>query len=961
MITLIFSGLGNLKKWSDLPEILKLDGKKILPVNSAGICLMQSISECLWEDYNIQINSDKLVSLISTEICNHPDYLKYLRLPVSQEEVDYKLMSFHKSGARVAADMYIPAISSALDLHIRTIQNISGYYGVVNTYPISGFTNKKTVTLIIIDGVYHPVVSVSSDEELPPAQPSSTAVQPPQPSTSVDIGNEPQPIGPSQVIIISSDSESDPDCPPGTSTAVVGKYVVVIPETDPSSQEETKGEDLLSSITQLQNNLQQQEENAALPDIPDISLVKQELGTEQDKYQSKKVHFTLQEFKDMVPDVVAEIPYDINGTKWYMIDVPQEDTFFTKYRDGRYFQLNTSRRKGFNGIRRVGKCRGNFVCENTDCPYLIENGSKNEHQFTTLEGKKFCYSCHTLSFRKECTATKLVEYYHTERVLHVYHKGNHTCHLKPRTAENDTFIEENIKKFGAHVGPKKLAQLKMTEEMQKQLNEGTTDMDKIIDISARLVDKTRIQNIRKRMEREMRSERHSISAVAELKAITDTSDKYLIFRIHDQNMTGTGKSYVFKSSRKMVNIMRNMDQTNAKTNPLMQEPCYFDGMHKRCIGWKTLTLWVFHPSSRRLLRLATMKTKGETSETTSIFWNLLNEMIREVANDPLQYFNPYMFITDEAGANHNGILSVYGQSGVMKSRICQFHFKQSLNRMLQKFPPTLNEIKAEFEEIMLQLLNVPTISQFQELKTRAVQISGLVPAIKSGLQWWLARRYNIFPVFRGYCLSSVNMAEIGHSTLKRVKSLALVDAAWDDICSMIMQEQEHTKFLEDRSYSFGKGPSVADLAEKEKKQQRKRSRTYQQAFKENMLQTCDDDPVFIPSKRARHREPETSVFDVQGNTLQPSHEVPQTGNILQPAGQVLPKPRRFEKEQNPPLLAFLHGFKITTCFGCKNKFAQSQKNPPDDLILKMQVKRDRLVNQKWVQDGKPVGDISIYP
>ena len=77
----------------------------------------------------------------------------------------------------------------------------------------------------------------------------------------------------------------------------------------------------------------------------------------------------------------------------------------------------------------------------------------------------------------------------------------------------------------------------MTEEMQKQLRDGEMDMDKIIDIGARLTDKTRIQNIRKRMEREMRSERHSISAVAELKAITDTSDKYLTYKIHDENMT----------------------------------------------------------------------------------------------------------------------------------------------------------------------------------------------------------------------------------------------------------------------------------------------------------------------------------------------------------------------------------------------------------------------------------------
>ena len=63
-----------------------------------------------------------------------------------------------------------------------------------------------------------------------------------------------------------------------------------------------------------------------------------------------------------------------------------------------------------------------------------------------------------------------------------------------------------------------------------------------------------------------------------------------------------------------------------------------------------------------------------------------------------------MFITDEAGANFNGIYKVFGQQGVDKSRTCQFHFKQCLIRMLTKFPAELGELKSEFEELMLQLL-----------------------------------------------------------------------------------------------------------------------------------------------------------------------------------------------------------------------------------------------------------------
>ena len=310
-----------------------------------------------------------------------------------------------------------------------------------------------------------------------------------------------------------------------------------------------------------------------------------------------------------------------------MIDVPEDDIFFTKYRDGRYFELHTSRRKGFNGVRRLGRCRGNYECTNTECAYFLENNKTNKHQFTTIGKNKFCYTCNSICFRVPCPAMKLVEFHHQMRVLEVYHHGNHSCQTKPKSAENDTYIEENLKRFGCSVGPKKLAQLKMTEEMKNQIETGHLDMNKIIDIGARLTDKTRIQKIRRRMENEMKSERHSISAVAELKSITDTSDNYLIYKIHDENMTGESKSYVFKSSRKMCNIMKSMDQKNPLHSPLQEEPAYFDGMHKRCKGWKTLTLWVFHPSSRRLMKLATMEVKGETTESVSLFWTTLNKML----------------------------------------------------------------------------------------------------------------------------------------------------------------------------------------------------------------------------------------------------------------------------------------------------------------------------------------------
>ena len=83
----------------------------------------------------------------------------------------------------------------------------------------------------------------------------------------------------------------------------------------------------------------------------------------------------------------------------------------------------------------------------------------------------------------------------------------------------------------------------------------------------------------------------------------------------------------------------------------------------------------------------------ETSETTAWSWETLNTMLKEVKGDDSVYFNPYMFITDEAGANANGITKVFGKDGNDKSRTWQFHFKQALHIMLAKFPKKSRDIK----------------------------------------------------------------------------------------------------------------------------------------------------------------------------------------------------------------------------------------------------------------------------
>ena len=101
-----------------------------------------------------------------------------------------------------------------------------------------------------------------------------------------------------------------------------------------------------------------------------------------------------------------------------------------------------------------------------------------------------------------------------------------------------------------------------------------------------------------------------------------------------------------------------------------------------------------------------------------------------------------------------------------------------------------------------------------EEKTKRMQIlaQALPSAVQNWLDWWLARRYNLFPVFRGFCISNFNQAEIGHATLKPLKPLFLVDAANEDAITMMMQEEDMAEFLKGQKQSTGKAPSQAQQA-----------------------------------------------------------------------------------------------------------------------------------------------------
>ena len=109
-----------------------------------------------------------------------------------------------------------------------------------------------------------------------------------------------------------------------------------------------------------------------------------------------------------------------------------------------------------------------------------------------------------------------------------------------------------------------------------------------------------------------------------------------------------------------------MDQ-DGPPNVMQNEDAFFDGSHSRCTDFISLGLWVNHPSTRRVPRLASMEVRSESTENLTVFWQLVNEMLIKVGKKNNTYtFNPRFIMTDEAGTHFAAMKKVFGQEFVNK-------------------------------------------------------------------------------------------------------------------------------------------------------------------------------------------------------------------------------------------------------------------------------------------------------
>jgi hypothetical protein len=361
------------------------------------------------------------------------------------------------------------------------------------------------------------------------------------------------------------------------------------------------------------------------------------------------------------------LPREVNGCQLFKIRTTkkklQRDT-----NDRWHFKMTTSNLATFDGLRRVGWCDGSWVCGNDDCEFLKSNPEKKPNTFSWVKSSartgRTCISCRQFAEREKCRARKLVEFDHTTGVAMVYHLGVHQCTMKPDKTSRRDQIEEEMSKRTRRIGPKDM-QREMT---RRHLDDW--DIESADKAANTWSDYRFVENIQEARKVKTHVDMNSFDAVCNVKRNADKVDPYWMYRVNCGAADNTS-DYIFKSSTKMAELGIAMDKDAGLGNPLEEETCYFDAVHNRVKGFKSFALWVMHPATHAIIRLANMEMRSENATDIARFFTMWNQILAKVKGEEGYKFNPKKFMCDSAGANMQAIKRVYGELDLHRVQTCK--------------------------------------------------------------------------------------------------------------------------------------------------------------------------------------------------------------------------------------------------------------------------------------------------
>ena len=694
-------------------------------------------------------------------------------------------------------------------------------------------------------------------------------------------------------------------------------------------------------------------------DFPSVEYMDKQFAKYFDRFLGRGKAFPLYLFKEVPVQEVECVPKDINGLKVFKIRNAGKN-WRKKVGDRRYFKMSGTNKKNNHGKLENGKCQGNYYCPNNKCVKLLCSsiGQRNHVDFKTVNKRKYCVPCGQPAKIEYCGCHKRILYNKNKDEVTVYHMGQHSCTLKLEKVSAEELPELfDLVGRKSHMTPAEIQKSELMDLIAKgQMEEAQTKSDKL----------SQPQVLRRIKEKVGFPTVNSFEAVAALKEKTHNSDPYWIYKINQRKYTND-PDYVFMTSTVCAKIGLEMDISSSDTHPLVEEPCYFDGVHGRLKGMMSLALWVYHPGLGGVVRLANMYTEKENLKCIQLFWELWNEVLQDLSGDSDYKFNPCYFMSDEAGANMNAVEAVFGEH-IRQERVvtCQWHFMQNVRIHSQRDLP--EEKREEFKELCQQMMQSSTVSRLKKKEKELKLFSKANPKVAPFVKWWTCRKKHIAEAYRGSKLSGLNLAEVGNSKWTKSRHKRLVKAVLEDLATNMWMEKAWERFDKNTGKSLGRGPSQSNREKREQKQQWQEVQEFIEEMddiRKKPRREMKKTPIygrkyFKPTNNSRHKAPakksgsegswkklsksakkledEFHSLSSDDSSVDPSPII----NLDRPKVTLPPQPASVKKlapKQSPsnkkiPHITFLAG-RISRCQGCKGSIDEKKLLPPWDLIFRV--------------------------
>ena len=436
------------------------------------------------------------------------------------------------------------------------------------------------------------------------------------------------------------------------------------------------------------------------------------------------------------------------------------------------------------------------ICFVETCPFRTEYGVINRTQFKRNPyGEEICRICESVGGYVPCTARRYIK--EGKKSVMVFHLGTHTCPLLSKPEKPTEKVKEMFKK-----NPKLTPSEIQSSLVMSSLRKGE-DWETVESTAAKIVDRKWISNQKQNAKKEIHPSGENFEAVVTFKLYCDEKDNLLVYKVNDSRGNPDVPSFVFKTSRERMDIAMKMNKDG--DHFLKEEYCYFDGKVKRCRNYVTLTASTYHPLLKKQIPLGIMEAERENSENIELFWTLFNEAYKVVAGDDTLYFNPIGWCTDMAGANMKGLQKVFGDDVLTRIKTCEFHFKESRNKMAKKLNDDDGKV---FKELCDQMLASSLETTYLNIK-RKLEAKSERQFLNSWIKWWDSRRVFIFSAFAPKNAPKMNLAEVIHAGWSNRDSpnLSLLDAAQIDAKDSVLLATELKAIEKGSSVAFGQGPS----------------------------------------------------------------------------------------------------------------------------------------------------------